>query len=433
VFLQLLHELPHLGVRRDHRLLLRRCCVSGAPVAPRNLTAWHHGQPLTLSRDRAANDEGLSRRYGVEFARFWARGVELGARAWALLPNLHFPPRGPADLIGAARNPDAWRLLPALATTTADELDLAGASSADSLDLLDELLLVSTQAPAHRAPWLFGALGLEYLQRPLYLPDGGLASLVERLAQVFVARGGELRLGTPVTRFFRRGSGFGVDTSEGTLEAPRLALNLTHWDALRLADGDLKQAFSGTVRRHPDAWAACTLHLGVQDVFGPEVAPYHQVLLERPLAVTGARSAFVSLSRSDDPSLAPQGHRAVTVSCHAPAAGWEGLSVEAHAARKAEVGAALFDAIASVFPAVRSAHAPVVMPGTPRTWAAFTGRHGGRVGGLPFSFDTLARGFPTGRTGVPGLVRVGDTVFPGQSVAACAWGARRVVAELLAR
>ena len=130
-------------------------------------------------------------------------------------------------------------------------------------------------------------------------------------------------------------------------------------------------------------------------------------------------------------SMAPEGYRAVTMSCHAPARAWEGLNDLEHATWKSAVRDELLEGLAVAFPAARGAEKPVVMPGTPKTWEGFTGRHGGRVGGLPFDFATLRRGYPTGRTGVPGLVRVGDTVFPGQSVPACAWGARRVVSELL--
>jgi phytoene dehydrogenase-like protein len=119
------------------------------------------------------------------------------------------------------------------------------------------------------------------------------------------------------------------------------------------------------------------------------------------------------------------------MSCHAPARAWEGLSDAEHAERKAKVSEEFLGALAVAFPRVASAEKRVVMPGTPRTWEGFTGRWGGRVGGLPFDFATLRRGYPTGRTSVPGLGRVGDTVFPGQSVPACAWGARRVVQELL--
>ena len=401
-----------------------------APIAHTNISVWQHGEGLTISRDVQANTEALRRAHGDGFAQFWNRSVQLGARGWGLITQLHFPPRGPGDLFRAAINPGAWRLLPSLLQTTASKLPSA-VTSADARALLDELLLVSTQARAANTPWLFGALGMEYLQRPLYLADGGLASLLEHLADVFVRRGGTLRLETAVSSFARQGAGFQVQTKSGALEAEHLVLNLTHWDARRLAAPELADRFAGTVTRHPDAWAACTLHLGVEDVFGDDVAPYHQVVLDQPQPVSGAHSAFVTLSRRDDRTMAPQGFRSVTMSCHAPARPWEGLSDAEHAQKKAAVGEELLSALAVPFPQVKAAAKPVVLPGTPKTWQGFTGRWGGRVGGLAFDFATLRRGYPTGRTGVRGLARVGDTVFPGQSVPACAWGARRVVSEML--
>ncbi len=402
-----------------------------APMAEKNITVWQRGHALTISRDAAANTEALTQAHGADFARFWSESAQLGARGWGLITELHFPPRGPGDLLGAAGNGKAWGLLPALLRTTASKLGAAGSITDDARALLDELLLVSTQARAANTPYLFGALGMEYLQRPLYLATGGLASLLEHLADVFVQRGGTLRLDTPVTSFSREGQGFRVETKSGPLDAQRLVLNLTHWDAQRLAHPSLQPAFAGTTRRHPDAWAACTLYLGVEDVFGDDAAPYHQVVLDQPLPVSGGHSLFVTLSRRDDRSMAPEGFRAVTMSCHAPARAWEGLSDAEHAERKAKVSEEFLGALAVAFPRVASAEKRVVMPGTPRTWEGFTGRWGGRVGGLPFDFATLRRGYPTGRTSVPGLARVGDTVFPGQSVPACAWGARRVVQELL--
>ncbi|MBL8923061.1 MAG: hypothetical protein JNJ54_29700 [Myxococcaceae bacterium] len=221
-----------------------------------------------------------------------------------------------------------------------------------------------------------------------------------------------------------------MQTGTGAFEAQHVVLNLTHWDAAKLVAPGLARPLEREVRRHPDAWAACTLYLGVEDVFG-DAAPYHQVLLDAPMRSSGGQAVFVTLSRRDDRLAAPEGQRAVTMSCHTPAREWEALSDAEHDERKGLVADELLGALARAFPAVRTAHKPVVMPGTPRTWASFTGRHGGRVGGLPFRFSTLARGYPSGALGVPGLARVGDTVFPGQSVPACAWGARRVVTRLL--
>lgn len=402
-----------------------------APVAPRNVTVVQGGEAFTLSTDAAANDEALRRAHGPAFARFWRRAAALGARGWGLIGELPFPPRGPGDLFAGATSTRAWGLLPSLLTSTRSRLDSAGVDAPLTRALVDELLLVSTQARADQVPYLFGALGLEYLQRPMYLPDGGLASLLERLAAVFVQRGGELRLGARATSVTAGAAGYQVATADGTLEAAHVVLNLTHWDARRLVEPGLSSAFDTAVRRHPEAWAACTLYLGVADVFGPDAAPYHQLVLGAPMPTSGAQSVFVTLSRADDRSMAPEGFRAVTLSCHAPARAWEGLSDEAHADWKRRVGEELFGALASAFPAVRGAEKRVHRVGTPRTWEGFTGRLGGRVGGLAFDYRTLLRGYPTGRTRLPGLVRVGDTVFPGQSVPACAWGARRVVHELV--
>lgn len=404
-----------------------------APAAEKNLTVWQHGRGLTLSTNVASNEAQLTARYGAAFTSFWRESVKLGAAGWSLVTQVQFPPSRLRHLTHAATQPAAWKLLPSLLRSTEAALDACGDVPGEARAMLDELLLVSTQATARQSPHLFGALGVEYLQRPLYLADGGLPSLLEHLAAIFVARGGALRLDTRVDRVAKHGSGFQVSTAAGALEAQNVVLNLTHWDAGAVLEGALQNTFSGTVRRHPDSWAACTLYLGVRDVFDDDAAPYHQVLLERPMPASKGRSVFVTLSKRSDRLAAPEGWRAVTMSCHTPAREWEALDDVAHQHRKGLVAEEFVSALASVFPAVAHAEKAVVMPGTPRTWASFTGRRGGRVGGLPFSFSTLARGYPTGASRVPGLVRVGDTVFPGQSVPACAWGARRVVKALLER
>ena len=413
------------------RVLSELSIAFEAPIAEKNITLWQHGAPLTISRDAAANREALSQRHGAPFAQFWAEAAALGARGWNVMTQLHFPPRGPRDLWGAASNAGAWGLLPSMLRTTQSQLATAGAIADPARAMLDELLLVSTQSVAAHTPYLFGALGIEYLQRPLYLATGGLASLLEHLADVFVQRGGKLALETKVTRFGPCAGGFTVETSSGAFDAEHLVLNLTHWDAQRLAGPELNAAFAGTVKRHPDAWGACTLYLGVEDVFGREAAPYHLVSLPSQLPVSGAHSVFVTLSRPGDTTMAPEGFRAVTMSCHAKTSPWEGRTEAELADRKAKVGEELLDALAVAFPEVKRAPRPVMMAGTPKTWEGFTGRQSGRVGGLAFDYATLRRGYPTGRTGVKNLVRVGDTVFPGQSVPACAWGARRVIDELL--
>ena len=131
-----------------------------APMAEKNITLWQHGSPLTISRDAAANREALSQRHGAPFAQFWSEAAALGARGWNVMTQLHFPPRGPGDLWGAASNAEAWGLLPSMLRSTQSQLATAGAIADPARAMLDELLLVSTQSVAAHTPYLFGALGI---------------------------------------------------------------------------------------------------------------------------------------------------------------------------------------------------------------------------------------------------------------------------------
>jgi phytoene dehydrogenase-like protein len=52
---------------------------------------------------------------------------------------------------------------------------------------------------------------------------------------------------------------------------------------------------------------------------------------------------------------------------------------------------------------------------TPHTFERYTGRARGLVGGVPQTPATASLGGFSHRSGVPGLILAGDTVFPGQS------------------
>ena len=67
------------------------------------------------------------------------------------------------------------------------------------------------------------------------------------------------------------------------------------------------------------------------------------------------------------------------------------------------------------------------LAGTPVTYAYYTGRHRGLVGGFPQT--NLFRAWPP-RLG-PGVWMVGDSIFPGQSTAAVALGGLRVANTII--
>jgi phytoene dehydrogenase-like protein len=129
--------------------------------------------------------------------------------------------------------------------------------------------------------------------------------------------------------------------------------------------------------------------------------------------------------------MAPRGYRTVSVSCHTPIHRWQHLGHSDHERFKKAVVREIRRAIEEFFPQMKNIHPVVERGATPKTWEKRTNRSEGRVGGIPFDYRNLRYGYPTGITPFPGLVRVGDTVFPGQSVVAVAWGARRIALRLM--
>ena len=74
----------------------------------------------------------------------------------------------------------------------------------------------------------------------------------------------------------------------------------------------------------------------------------------------------------------------------------------------------LLGALEAVLPGA-SARAVLVDAATPHTFATYTGRARGLVGGLPQTPASASLGAVSQRTPVHGLFLCGDTTFPGQS------------------
>jgi phytoene dehydrogenase-like protein len=83
-------------------------------------------------------------------------------------------------------------------------------------------------------------------------------------------------------------------------------------------------------------------------------------------------------------------------------------------ARKADYAARLRAALERVLPGAWE-RARFIDLATPHTFAYYTGRWRGLVGGSPQTPATATLGARSHRSGVAGLWLAGDTVFPGQS------------------
>jgi phytoene dehydrogenase-like protein len=119
----------------------------------------------------------------------------------------------------------------------------------------------------------------------------------------------------------------------------------------------------------------------------------------------------------------------VTVSTHTDVAQWWDLlesDPDTYEAQKRIYTERILSAIDVYLPGFRQS-VSLTLAGTPVTYAHYTGRHRGLVGGFPQTSLLKARG---PRTGIPNLRIVGDSIFPGQSTAGVTLGAMRVANEL---
>jgi phytoene dehydrogenase-like protein len=151
------------------------------------------------------------------------------------------------------------------------------------------------------------------------------------------------------------------------------------------------------------------------------------VIVREPLGE--GNSVFLSLSPAWDLVRAPKGRRALTISTHTNLAPWWDLFNKdrtAYSALKSGYTEKVLAAAEIAIPGLRT-FAHLILPGTPVTFQRFTRRAGGWVGGFP---QTSLLNHCGPRLD-DDLWMVGDSIFPGQSIAAVALGGLRVAQLIL--
>lgn len=357
---------------------------------------------------------------------------------WNLaLRGLPWPPRTADDVAELMAGLMAWarsvrRLRPwaalALDAFRPVAVHLRGAS--DRLRLfVDAQLLISAQAVSHEANALYGAAALDLPRRGVVHPVGGMGSLAEALAQAVRAHGSRILYRQAASRIhITDGAPVAVETARGDrFPADLVVANLTPWDLARLLGEAWPRGVRRT-RRPPRRWGAFVVYMGIDAAVVPAGYPlHHQVVVDMPLGE--GRSIFLSLSPAWDATRAPVGHRAATISMHTALDPWWELYERdrpAYEARRAEYTDRLIAAAERALPRLREATS-LILPGTPVTFARFTRRAYGWVGGFPQvslweSWEPRV---------LPGIWMVGDSIFPGQSVPAAALGGLRVARQIL--
>lgn len=249
---------------------------------------------------------------------------------------------------------------------------------------------------------------------------GGMGRLAEALVEVARRAGAEVRLADRVQSAERTSEGWKVQTRSGEVHARALVLNLVPEAAAALLGAQM--GASSTLSRLgagvSGGWAAATTYWVVGDHEGLPREAAHGLLVDDRDLRTAGHQVFASLSGADEPERAPPGCRVVTVSTHV-----RGDATEDGDAVQARMRATVEARWPEILRDPRVAH-----PASPRTWARFVRRPGGRVGG-PVRRPGLAGWLHLGPEAIgPGAWLVGDSVMPGQSTLAAAISGHRAAA-----
>jgi C-3',4' desaturase CrtD len=332
------------------------------------------------------------------------------------------------------------RLAPRVLAARADAAakHLAG-TSARFRHFIDAQLQLYAQTPSDSCAYLYAAVALTEPLRGMHALRGGGRALADALAESIKKSGGTLRLDTTALKlaFDERGRAGGVTLLSGeTIGVTRAVVsNLTVWDTYgKLVGADRTPAELRARLKQLKGWGAYQIFVSLEEDAARRL-PSDRVLAlgargegegfdaESGLFMLGAAPAW--------DARAPEGRRAATVNVFTDAEQWFSFHSDEseHEEQDARTLEALWARVHAALPEL-GAGAEVFETATPRTFYERTRRRLGMVGGVGQSLDVFGANAPTHRTHVPNLLMVGDTVFPGNGVAAVTHSALVVADEL---
>ncbi|BDI29634.1 C-3',4' desaturase CrtD [Capsulimonas corticalis] len=402
--------------------------------------AWLPDRTVTLHRDsrlwaherlRALGDTDVHR-------RFWAFLDRLVCVFWAASRNgARLPLRNVHDVVTAVRSTGLRNVPMArhLGRTMGDALRAYGLREDRALvGLLSMLIEDTVHSTIDNAPLINAALGVTIRGAGLTRARGGMGGFWTRFLKRYGSLGGEFRGGCCVERIQRRGDAFLIETRTETYEARRIVCAVPAALAARLGPCEVTRALAPYLERDAGAHGgAVALYLGVPEAqLANQEFTHHQLLHDYSGKLGNGNNMFISVSAPGDMESAPMGCQAVMISTHCDLEEWSGLCPEDYQRRKTETGETLLSLARRVYPNLGE-QARIMEIGTPRTFARFTRRPQGSVGGFRLSRANANQNAIPHDLGASGYRLVGDTTWPGLGTVACLLGAKIVADDIAAQ
>lgn len=373
---------------------------------------------------------------------FWQLLNDLFRCSWAFQArDPVLPPRNLWDLLQLTQavRPGTLLTLPHTFSTVGQVLRWYGLGHDQRLrTFLDLQLKLYSQVDAEETALLYAATALSVAQEPqgLFHLQGSMQALSDRLVAALQRDGGELKLRHTVERVFvEKGRAVAVrvrhqKTGETWIDrADHIIANVTAQNLVQLLADQAPQGYSRRVEKLPPASGAFVIYLGVDEAAIPANCPPHlQFLYDYDGPIGENNSLFVSVSHPGD-GRAPAGKATVIASSFTNVnAWWHCADYRAMKERYTQEAIAKLSTFFHLTPTT-ILHQEAA---TPRTFAKYTGRDRGIVGGVGQRVSTFGPFGLATRTPIPHLWLVGDSTHPGEGTAGVSYSALTVVKQIQA-
>lgn len=405
-------------------------CAVYLPGESTPINVWRDPQKWREERQRQfPGSEGFWQMMGVLFEASW----EFQGRDPVL------PPRNWWDLwqLTRAVRPGTLITVPYALFTVGDALRLYGLGNNERLRrFLDLQLKLYSQVSAEETALLYAATALSVSQLPqgLFHLEGSMQVLSDRLVESLVRDGGKLLMRHTVeeikvennkaTAVVVRNQKTGEISTE---VVDHVVANVTVQNLVQLLGEKAPCGYKNRVEKLPLASGAFVVYLGVDESAIPVGCPPHlQFLYDVDGPIGENNSLFVSVSRPGD-GRAPEGKATIIASSFVdPGPWWETENYPELKQKYTE------DAIARLSEYFYLKPETIIHQeaATPRSFAHYTGRDRGIVGGIGQRVPTFGPFGFANRTPIDHLWLVGDSTHPGEGTAGVSYSALTVVRQI---
>ncbi len=397
-------------------------------------------EPIRVWRDPAQWQAERQRQFpGSE--PFWRLMATLFRYSWAFQsrdPVLPFRNLWDLGQLLQALRPGTLLTAPFTLLTVGDALRGLGLGGDRRLKtFLDLQLKLYSQVDADATALLYAATALGLSQAPwgLYHLKGSMQVLSDRLMAAFHRDGGKLLLRHRAEHIHTQaGRVTGVTlrhlkTNQTWVEsADHVVANVTVQNLVELLGDATPSSYRQRVRNLPPSSGAFVLYLGVdQQAIPAECPPHLQFLYDYEGKIGENNSLFVSVSRAGD-GRAPEGKATIIASSFTDIQPWWDPGTD-YASLKQHYTQQAIARLSQYFD-LNDATLLHIEAATPRTFARFTARDRGIVGGIGQRISTFGPFGMATRTPFPNLWLVGDSTHPGEGTAGVSYSALTAVRQL---